>query len=121
MLPYTGTVGGVQFSEGGIAALPPRPCRRGRNRLLPGPEPEVSHVISPAGWAARGMVAGTSFGYAHAVGPTGPLRPRNLPRGAENVVLADAGTVPGIGVPTVLLAADRLTGPASRPRGEAPR
>ncbi|WP_329064259.1 phytoene desaturase family protein [Amycolatopsis sp. NBC_01480] len=87
-----------------------------RKRLLPGLEAEVSHLISPADWAGRGMVAGTPFSYAHSFVQTGPFRPRNLPRGVENVVLAGAGTVPGVGVPTVLLsgrlAADRVTGPA---------
>ncbi|MEV4603678.1 phytoene desaturase family protein [Amycolatopsis sp. NPDC049253] len=96
-----------------------------RKRLLPGLETETSHVISPADWAARGMVAGTPFSYAHSFGQTGPFRPRNLPRGAENVVLAGAGTVPGVGVPTVLLsgrlAADRVTGPPSRTGTEGPR
>ncbi|WP_328454119.1 MULTISPECIES: phytoene desaturase family protein [unclassified Amycolatopsis] len=86
-----------------------------RKRLLPGLEVEMSHVISPADWAARGMVAGTPFSYAHSFVQTGPFRPRNLPRGVENVVLAGGGTVPGVGVPTVLLsgrlAADRVTGP----------
>ncbi|MEU4674275.1 phytoene desaturase family protein [Amycolatopsis sp. NPDC023774] len=96
-----------------------------RKRLLPGLEADVSHVISPADWAARGMVAGTPFSYAHSFGQTGPFRPRNLPRGAENVVLAGAGTVPGVGVPTVLLsgrlAADRITGSAPRRGAEDPR
>jgi len=88
-----------------------------RDRLLPGFEPEFTHVIGPAEWAARGLVAGTPFSYAHSFVQTGPFRPRNLPRGTDNVVLAGGATVPGVGVPTVLisgrLAADRITG-ASR-------
>ncbi len=89
-----------------------------RAELLPGFEPEAWHVIGPADWARRGMVAGTPFGYAHSFVQTGPFRPRNLPPGTENVVLAGGGTVPGVGVPTVLLsgrlAADRITGEAAR-------
>ncbi|WP_290056538.1 phytoene desaturase family protein [Amycolatopsis solani] len=85
-----------------------------RSRLLPGFTPEVSYVLSPADWQRRGLVAGTPFSYAHSFGQTGPFRPRNLPPGTENVVLAGGGTVPGVGVPTVLisgrLAADRITG-----------
>ncbi|MEU5263787.1 phytoene desaturase family protein [Amycolatopsis sp. NPDC021455] len=85
-----------------------------RDRLLPGFEPEFTHVIGPADWAARGLVAGTPFSYAHSFVQTGPFRPRNLPRGTDNVVLAGGATVPGVGVPTVLisgrLAADRITG-----------
>jgi phytoene desaturase len=87
-----------------------------RARLLPGFEPELSYVLSPADWQRRGLVAGTPFSYAHSFVQTGPFRPRNLPRGTENVVLAGGGTVPGVGVPTVLLsgrlAADRITGAA---------
>jgi phytoene desaturase len=85
-----------------------------RERLLPGFEPDFTEVLSPADWAERGLVAGTPFSYAHSFGQTGPFRPRNLPRGTDNVVLAGGGTVPGVGVPTVLisgrLAADRVTG-----------
>ncbi|MGW4487437.1 phytoene desaturase family protein [Amycolatopsis sp. NPDC004368] len=96
-----------------------------RQRLLPGLDAEVWHVISPPDWAARGMVAGTPFSYAHSFGRTGPFRPRNLPRGAEDVVPGGAGTVPGVGVPTVLLsgrpAADRITGPDPSFGTEDPR
>ncbi|MEU3622883.1 phytoene dehydrogenase [Amycolatopsis coloradensis] len=92
-----------------------------RQRLLPDFEPEFTEVISPADWSDRGLVAGTPFSYAHSFVQTGPFRPRNLPRGTENAVLAGGGTVPGVGVPTVLvsgrLAADRITGvPVRRTR-----
>ncbi|WP_370961994.1 phytoene desaturase family protein [Amycolatopsis sp. cg9] len=91
---------------------------RVRAGLLPGFEPEAWHVLSPADWARRGMVAGTPFSYAHSFVQTGPFRPRNLPPGTENVVLAGGGTVPGVGVPTVLLsgrlAAGRITGEGAR-------
>lgn len=76
---------------------------------------EVRDVTTPADWAARGMAAGTPFAAAHSFGQTGPFRPRNLARGWENVVFAGSGTVPGVGVPCVLisgrLAAERITGP----------
>jgi phytoene desaturase len=85
-----------------------------RARLLPGFAPEFTHVLGPAEWAERGLVAGTPFSYAHSFAQTGPFRPRNLPRGTDNAVLAGGATVPGVGVPTVLisgkLAADRITG-----------
>ncbi|MEU7790456.1 phytoene desaturase family protein [Amycolatopsis sp. NPDC049159] len=91
---------------------------RVRGGLLPGFEPEAWYVLSPADWARRGMVAGTPFSYAHSFVQTGPFRPRNLPPGTENVVLAGGGTVPGVGVPTVLLsgrlAAARITGEGAR-------
>ncbi len=89
-----------------------------RRRLLPGFEPDFTEILGPAEWADRGLVAGTPFGYAHSFAQTGPFRPRNLPRGSENVVLAGGATVPGVGVPTVLisgrLAADRITGVVKR-------
>jgi phytoene desaturase len=76
---------------------------------------EIRDVTTPADWAARGLAAGTPFAAAHSFGQTGPFRPRNLARGWDNVVFAGSGTVPGVGVPCVLisgrLAAERITGP----------
>jgi phytoene desaturase len=81
---------------------------------------EVSHLVTPADWAAQGMAAGTPFSVAHTFPQTGPFRPRNLVRGLDNVVLAGCGTTPGVGIPPVLisgrLAAERITGVARGPR-----
>ncbi|MFC4374368.1 phytoene desaturase family protein [Nocardia halotolerans] len=78
----------------------------------------VDHLDTPATWAAQGMIAGTPFSVAHLFRQTGPFRPRNLPRGVDNVVLAGCGTTPGVGVPTTLLsgklAAARITGSRTR-------
>ncbi|MGQ0632158.1 MAG: phytoene desaturase family protein [Sporichthyaceae bacterium] len=75
---------------------------------------EVREVSTPADWLARGHAAGTPFAAAHLLRQTGPFRPANLAKGFENVVFAGSGTVPGVGVPTVLisgrLAAERITG-----------
>ncbi|SDZ09262.1 phytoene desaturase [Amycolatopsis xylanica] len=75
---------------------------------------EVTEVVTPADWAARGMGAGTPFSLAHTFSQTGPFRPANLIRGVDNVVLAGCGTTPGVGIPPVLisgkLAAARVTG-----------
>ncbi len=74
----------------------------------------VSDLVTPAEWAAQGMAAGTPFSAAHTFAQTGPFRPRNLVRGAANVVLAGCGTTPGVGIPPVLisgrLAAARIAG-----------
>ncbi|AYF75580.1 phytoene desaturase [Nocardia yunnanensis] len=74
----------------------------------------IDHVDTPHTWKAKGMLAGTPFSAAHLFRQTGPFRTRNLVRGRANVVLAGSGTVPGVGVPTVLLsgrlAAERLLG-----------
>ncbi|HET6503323.1 MAG TPA: phytoene desaturase family protein [Amycolatopsis sp.] len=75
---------------------------------------EVTEVVTPHEWAARGLAAGTPFSLAHTFGQTGPFRPRNVVRGIENVALAGCGTIPGVGIPPVLvsgrLAAERITG-----------
>ncbi|MEE1927128.1 phytoene desaturase family protein [Streptomyces sp. TRM 70351] len=75
---------------------------------------EAERLVTPADWARQGHAAGTPFSAAHTFAQTGPFRPRNLPRGWDNVVLAGCGTTPGVGVPTVVisgkLAAARVTG-----------
>lgn len=80
---------------------------------------EMCHTLTPADWAAQGLAAGTPFSACHTFAQTGPFRARNLPPGAENAVLAGCGTVPGVGIPTVLLsgklAAARVTGRAGAP------
>jgi phytoene desaturase len=87
---------------------------------LVGDDAELLHVITPADWARRGMLAGTPFALAHTFAQTGPFRPANLVRGIANAVLAGSSTVPGVGVPTAMLsgrlAADRITG-QTQPRG----
>jgi phytoene desaturase len=74
---------------------------------------EVETVLTPADWAARGMERGTPFAAAHVFRQTGPFRPPNL--AGDNIVFAGSGTVPGVGVPMVLvsgrLAAERIAGP----------
>lgn len=75
---------------------------------------ELLRVDTPASWARRGMLAGSPFALAHTFAQTGPFRPANMLRGIDNVVLAGGSTVPGVGIPPVLisgrLAADRVTG-----------
>ncbi|MFI0901732.1 phytoene desaturase family protein [Streptomyces sp. NPDC020983] len=75
---------------------------------------ELERMVTPADWDACGHGAGTPFSVAHTFAQTGPFRPRNLPRGTDNAVLAGCGTTPGVGIPTVLisgkLAAARITG-----------
>nr|MBA2457059.1 FAD-dependent oxidoreductase [Nocardioidaceae bacterium] len=63
-------------------------------------------------WERQGMARGTPFALAHTFGQTGPFRPANTDRRAPGLVFAGSGTVPGVGVPMVLisgrLAADRV-------------
>ncbi|MCF6525524.1 phytoene desaturase family protein [Streptomyces sp. JJ36] len=88
--------------------------RRGLTGLGDPAETELERLVTPADWARQGLAAGTPFSAAHSLAQTGPFRPRSVPSGWANVVLAGCGTTPGVGVPTVLisgkLAAARLLG-----------
>jgi phytoene desaturase len=72
----------------------------------------TDHLMTPLEWRDLGMHAGTPFALAHTFGQTGPFRPGNLERRVPGLVFAGSGTVPGVGVPMVLvsgkLAADRV-------------
>lgn len=88
-----------------------------------GDDAEILHIVTPQDWARQGMAAGTPFALAHTFGQTGPFRPGNTVRGIDNAVLAGSSTVPGVGIPTAIvsgrLAADRITGIATRARPRA--
>ncbi|MEV0248632.1 phytoene desaturase family protein [Nocardia sp. NPDC050712] len=87
-----------------------------RQRLGPGSlrDARILRTVTPADWASQDMLAGSPFALAHTFAQTGPFRPANMIRGLDNVVLAGGSTVPGVGIPPVLvsgrLAADRITG-----------
>jgi phytoene desaturase len=70
------------------------------------------HLMTPLDWEALGMHQGTPFALAHTFLQTGPFRPGNLDRRVPGLVFAGSGTVPGVGVPMVLvsgkLAAERV-------------
>jgi len=74
----------------------------------------TSHLVDPRDWAAQGLVAGTPFSLSHRFFQSGPFRPANAERRAPGLVFAGCGTVPGVGVPMVLLsgglAAERVRG-----------
>ena len=76
----------------------------------------VGRIDTPQQWRERDMGVGSPFGLAHLFRQTGPFRPRNFsPKMPGNVVLAGSTTVPGVGVPTVMisgrLAAQRFETP----------
>ena len=54
-------------------------------------------------WARQGMFAGTPFALAHTFGQTGPFRPSNVEPRLPGMFFAGSGTVPGVGVPMVLI------------------
>jgi len=72
----------------------------------------VERVTDPPRWAAAGLERGTPFSLAHRFFQSGPFRTPNIDRRAPGLVLAGMGTVPGVGIPMVLLsgrlAADRI-------------
>jgi phytoene desaturase len=73
---------------------------------------EVEHLVDPRDWEAQGMARGTPFALSHRFLQTGPFRPANVEERAPGLVFAGSSTVPGVGVPMVLvsgeLAADRV-------------
>jgi phytoene desaturase len=75
-------------------------------------EVEVEALVTPADWAAQGLERGTPFSLSHRFRQTGPFRPGNVHRKAPGLVFVGSATVPGVGVPMVLvsgeLAAERV-------------
>jgi phytoene desaturase len=73
---------------------------------------EVERFLDPTDWERQGMARGTPFALAHNFFQTGPFRPNNVDKRVPGVVFVGSGTVPGVGVPMVLLsgrlAADRV-------------
>jgi phytoene desaturase len=72
----------------------------------------VERIYDPLDWEAMGMERGTPFALAHTFRQTGPFRPNNIDGRVPGLVFTGSSTVPGVGVPMVLvsgkLAADRV-------------
>jgi phytoene desaturase len=72
----------------------------------------VERIYDPLDWEALGMERGTPFALAHTFRQTGPFRPNNIDSRVPGLVFTGSSTVPGVGVPMVLvsgkLAADRV-------------
>jgi phytoene desaturase len=64
---------------------------------------DVDRFVDPTDWERQGMERGTPFALAHNFFQTGPFRPNNVTKKAPGVVFVGSGTVPGVGVPMVLL------------------
>jgi phytoene desaturase len=79
----------------------------------------ADEFVTPPDWQRQGMAAGTPFALAHEFSQTGPFRPPNVERRLPGLFFAGSGTVPGVGVPMVLISgklaaqrvADYLPGP----------
>lgn len=72
----------------------------------------TERLVTPVEWAELGMGGGTPFGLAHHFRQTGPFRPANHEPRVPGLFFAGSSTVPGVGVPMVLisgkLAAERV-------------
>lgn len=72
----------------------------------------VERVYDPLDWEAMGMERGTPFALAHTFLQTGPFRPNNIDKRVPGLVFTGSSTLPGVGVPMVLvsgkLAAQRV-------------
>jgi phytoene desaturase len=75
---------------------------------------EVEKFIDPADWERMGMDHGTPFALSHRFFQTGPFRPNNVDKRVPGLVFTGSSTVPGVGVPMVVLsgklAAARVAG-----------
>jgi phytoene desaturase len=80
----------------------------------------VDELVDPVDWERQGLARGTPFSLSHRFLQTGPFRPANVERRAPGLVFAGSATVPGVGVPMVLvsgrLAAARVAELAERRR-----
>ncbi|MGB0112216.1 MAG: phytoene desaturase family protein [Ilumatobacteraceae bacterium] len=72
----------------------------------------VEQVYDPTDWERLGMEMGTPFALAHTFFQTGPFRPNNVDSRVPGLVFTGSSTLPGVGVPMVLvsgkLAAQRV-------------
>jgi phytoene desaturase len=74
----------------------------------------TEELVTPLDWYRQGLAQGTPFSLAHTFGQTGPFRPANHDRRVPGLYFAGSSTVPGVGVPMVIisgrLAAERVGG-----------
>jgi phytoene desaturase len=69
-------------------------------------EIEVEALHDPTDWRRQGLAHGTPFSLAHTFRQTGPFRPANITRRVPGLVFVGSSTVPGVGVPMVLVSGE---------------
>ena len=69
-------------------------------------EIDVEALHDPTDWQRQGLAEGTPFSLAHTFRQTGPFRPKNIERRAPGLVFVGSSTVPGVGVPMVLVSGE---------------
>ena len=67
---------------------------------------EVEALVDPTDWARQGLAQGTPFGLSHRFFQSGPFRPSNVERRMPGVFFTGSSTVPGVGVPMVLVSGE---------------
>jgi phytoene desaturase len=69
-------------------------------------EIEVEALVDPTDWRAQGLAQGTPFGLSHRFLQSGPFRPSNVERRVPGLVFVGSSTVPGVGVPMVIISGE---------------
>jgi phytoene desaturase len=93
-----GRVDWASESEQHAAALRKRATEHGYPT-----EVVVDRFFDPLVWRSLGLDRGTPFALAHTLTQTGPLRPRNIDDRVPGLAFVGGATVPGVGVPMVML------------------
>lgn len=70
----------------------------------------ADRLFTPVDWRDLGMEQGTPFGLAHLFRQTGPFRPANHEHRVPGLFFAGSSTVPGVGVPMVLISGKLAAG-----------
>lgn len=63
----------------------------------------VERVFDPLDWESMGMERGTPFSLSRTFRQSGPFRPRNIDKRVPGLVFTGSSTLPGVGVPMVLI------------------
>lgn len=63
----------------------------------------IEEIYDPTDWERMGMERGTPFALSHTFLQTGPFRPNNIDRRIPGLVFTGSSTLPGVGVPMVLI------------------
>lgn len=104
-LPVLSRLGAVRWPEA-IAQIRQHALKRLAECGAPMAPEEIlaERVWSPPDWADRfNLFDGSAFGAAHTLGQVGPFRSPNFSRGLRGLYFTGASTVPGTGLPMVVL------------------
>ena len=63
----------------------------------------VERTFDPLDWESMGLERGTPFSLSHTFRQSGPFRPGNTDRRVPGLVFTGSSTLPGVGVPMVLI------------------